>query len=152
MRQENRRPGASGGTDIGTIVKKQREYQALGGTGSLVFRLDVLDKLGLEIRKREDRIREALKADLNKSRFESYMTETGLVLSEISHMKRHLRSYAGKKRHMTPLAQFHGKSFTMREPYGVVLIMSPWNYPFRLCIEPLVGAIAAGNCCVLNNA
>ena len=72
------------------------------------------------------------------------MTETGLTLSELGYMKRHLKSYARPKRKRTPLAQFHGKSFVMPEPYGVTLVMSPWNYPFMLCMEPLVGAIAAG--------
>ncbi len=135
--------------DIEELVKKQRKYFTLGATRSVVFRCDVLEKLEMEIRVREQKICEALKADLNKSGFESYMTEIGLVLSEIRYLRRHLRSFVRPRKHLTPLAHFHGKSFTVPEPYGVALIMSPWNYPFMLCMEPLAGAIAAGNCCIL---
>ena len=77
------------------------------------------------------------------------MCETGLVLSELSHMIRHLRGYAKDKTVATPLAQFHAKSFTSAQPYGVTLVMSPWNYPFMLALEPAIGAIAAGNCVVI---
>ncbi len=135
--------------DIQALVEKQRSYFATGSTRPVVFRLQALERLREEIRKREPQIHEALKQDLHKSDFESYMTETGLTLSELGYMKKHLRGYARPKRSLSPLAQFHSKSFRMREPYGVVLIMSPWNYPFMLCMEPLAGAIAAGNCCIL---
>lgn len=135
--------------DIAALVKQQRDYFATGVTKPVAFRLSALDRLEREIKAREAQIHDALKKDLNKSDMESYMTETGLTLSELGYMKRHLKSYARPKRKRTPLAQFHGKSFVMSEPYGVTLVMSPWNYPFMLCMEPLVGAIAAGNCCVL---
>ena len=88
-------------------------------------------------------------ADLSKSNFESYMCETGLVLSEISYMLKHIRRFAREKRVHTPLAQFHSRSFIKPGPYGVVLIMSPWNYPFLLSLDPLVDAIAAGNTVIL---
>ena len=135
--------------EIQELIKKQREYFATGATKPVAFRLEALGRLEREIKAREDRLHEALKKDLNKSGFESYMTETGLTLSELSYMKKHLKGFAKPRRHITPLAQFHGRSFSVKEPYGVTLIMSPWNYPFMLCMEPLVGAIAAGNCCVL---
>ncbi|MCI8274027.1 MAG: aldehyde dehydrogenase [Lachnospiraceae bacterium] len=135
--------------NIGELVKKQREYFNSGKTKPVDFRLEMLKELKEEVKRQEGRIHEALKRDLNKSEFESYMTETGLVLSEIGYLEKHLRSYARPKRHLTPLAHFHGKSFTVAEPYGVALVMSPWNYPFMLCMEPLAGAIAAGNCCIL---
>ncbi len=77
------------------------------------------------------------------------MCETGLVLSEITHMLKNIRSYAKEKTVPTPLAQFHSHSFRKPSPYGVVLVMSPWNYPFLLTIEPLVDAIAAGNTVIL---
>ena len=96
-----------------------------------------------------DRINAALKKDLNKSAFESYMTEVGMTLAELSYVKKNLPFWNMKKWKLSPLAQFHADSFTVSEPYGVVLVMSPWNYPFMLCMEPLIGAIAAGNCCVL---
>jgi aldehyde dehydrogenase (NAD+) len=135
--------------NIEELVKKQREYFDSGVTKSVEFRLKKLRALKGELKLREGRIHEALKADLNKSDFESYMTETGLTISELGYLEKHVKSYARPKRRLTPLAHFHGKSFTMAEPYGVVLIMSPWNYPFMLCMEPLIGAVAAGNCCIL---
>lgn len=135
--------------NIEGLVKKQRGYFDSGKTRSVDFRLEKLRALKAEMKLREGRIHEALKKDLNKSDFESYMTETGLTLSEIGYLEKHLKGYVRPKRHLTPLAHFHGKSFTVPEPYGVTLIMSPWNYPFMLCMEPLVGAVAAGNCCIL---
>ena len=86
---------------------------------------------------------------MGKSDFESYMCEIGRVLSEISHMLNHIRSFAWEKRVHTPLSQFHSRSFKKPSPYGTVLIMSPWNYPFLLTLDPLVDAIAAGNTAVI---
>lgn len=135
--------------NIQEIVANQRAYFGKGETKSPAFRLNALKKLKAAIVKNESKLNEALKTDLNKSGFESYMTEVGLTLSELSFAIRRLNSWVKPGKSATPLAQFHAKSFVMPEPYGVALIMSPWNYPFMLCIEPLVGAIAAGNCCVL---
>ena len=131
------------------IVKEQREWFAKGKTRSVRWRIGALQTLKRAILKYEDEIHEALKQDLGKSPVEGYMCETGMVLSELSWMIRNLRRLAGEKRVRTPLAQFHAKSFTSPEPYGVVLVMSPWNYPFRLSVEPAIGAIAAGNCVVI---
>ncbi len=97
----------------------------------------------------EPEICEALKADLNKSAAESYMTEIGMTLAEISHMIKHLKKYARPKRAHTPLNNFPAKSFTMACPYGLVLVISPWNYPFMLSLEPIVDAISAGNSVIL---
>ena len=135
--------------EIHAIVKKQRAYFYTGATLNVDFRLAALKKLKAAIQKRQDEIHAAIQADLGKSAFESYMCETGLTLSEISYMLKHTRSFAREKRVPTPLAQFHSRSFTKPSPYGSVLIMSPWNYPFLLTIEPLVDAIAAGNTAVL---
>ena len=135
--------------EIHAIVKKQRAYFYTGATLNVDFRLAALKKLKTAIQKRQDEIHAAIQADLGKSAFESYMCETGLTLSEISYMLKHTRSFAREKRVPTPLAQFHSRSFTKPSPYGSVLIMSPWNYPFLLTIEPLVDAIAAGNTAVL---
>ena len=77
------------------------------------------------------------------------MAEVGMTLSELRYVKRHLPFWIRGSRVSTPLVHFPAKSFVIPEPYGVTLIMSPWNYPFMLCMEPLIGAIAAGNCCVL---
>ena len=98
---------------------------------------------------REKDIQDALKKDLGKSSFEGYMCETGLVLEEITYMLRHIRSFSREKRKRTPLAQFHSRSYLKPSPYGVVLIMSPWNYPFMLTLSPLADALAAGNTAVV---
>lgn len=135
--------------EIKQIVKKHRTYFYTGATLNVSYRVHVLAKLKDSIIKNEEKIHEALKKDLGKSGFESYMCETGLVLSEISYMLKHIHSYAKEKNVRTPLAQFASRSFRKPSPYGVVLIMSPWNYPFLLTLDPLVDAIAAGNTVVL---
>lgn len=134
---------------INQLLDKQRQYFYSGATFDLDFRISALKRLRASIRKYEDQIHAALKKDLGKSNFESYMCETGLVLSEITHMLKNIRSYAKEHTVPTPLAQFHSRSFRKPSPYGVVLIMSPWNYPFLLTMEPLVDAIAAGNTVIL---
>ncbi len=135
--------------EIETLVARQRAYFAQNATLPLEFRREALDKLERAIAQREGEINDALRADLGKSASESYMCEVGMTLSELRFMRSHLRAFARKRRVLTPLAQFHASSYTVRDPYGVVLIMSPWNYPFMLTMEPLVGALAAGNCCVV---
>ena len=100
------------------------------------------------IRDREA-IEKALWEDLNKAPFEAYATEIGIVKEEIRYTMKHLRGWAATKQVPTPITQFPSKSRIYAEPYGVVLIMSPWNYPFQLTIAPLVAAIGAGNCAVL---
>ncbi len=97
----------------------------------------------------QDKIEEALRKDLGKSNTESYMCEVGLALSELTYMIRHTRKFAREKRVRTPLSQYVSRSFIKPSPYGVVLIMSPWNYPFMLTIDPLADAIAAGNTVIL---
>ena len=113
------------------------------------FRLSALKALREALVKNEALIFEALKADLNKAPMESYMCENGLVLEEIRFHLKHLRRWMKERRVPTPLAQFHARSFVSPEPYGVALILSPWNYPIQLCLSPLVGAISAGNCAVV---
>lgn len=136
-------------TEIKEIVQKQRSYFYTGATLPVEKRLDALKKLKTCIQKYEPLINEALKRDLGKSNFESYMCEVGLVLSELSYMIRHTPSYAKEKTVLTPLAQFASRSYKKPSPCGVVLVMSPWNYPFLLTIDPLIDAIAAGNTVVL---
>lgn len=135
--------------EIKQLVHTQRNYFRTGATLPVGTRLKALLKLKACILKYEDEIHAALKADLGKSGFESYMCETGMTLSEISYMTKHIFSLAKEKRVKTPLAQFHSRSYTKPCPYGVVLIMSPWNYPFMLTMEPLADAIAAGNTAVV---
>lgn len=135
--------------DIKDIVAAQRSFFASGKTFDINFRKEALDKLAEAIRSNEEAFYDALMEDLHKSRQESYMCEIGLTLSEIGYVRKHFKKWAKNKSVLSPLAQFHSKSFTAREPYGVTLIMSPWNYPVLLLLEPLAGAIAAGNCVVL---
>lgn len=135
--------------EIEKIVQMQRKYYETGQTKSWKYRMTALNQLEQAMIKWEPRIKQALKRDLNKSAFEAYMTEIGMALSELHYVKKHLKQWMTDKRVKTPLAQFPARSYVKVEPYGVVLIMSPWNYPFMLCVEPLIGALAAGNCCIL---
>lgn len=135
--------------DIQALVTAQRAYFNTGATLPLSARGAALKRLRAAIKAREADISAALRADLNKSPPESYMCEVGMTLSELSFVEKRLAGWMADKPHLTPLAQFPARSFTVREPYGVVLIMSPWNYPFLLTMEPLIGAIAAGNCAVV---
>lgn len=135
--------------EIKQLIEKQRRYFYSGSTLDVSFRIRALQKLQASILRHESDIHAAIRKDLGKSSFESYMCETGLVLSEISYMLKHIKSLAKEKTVWTPLSQFHSRSYKKPSPYGVALIMSPWNYPFLLTIDPLVDAIAAGNTVVL---
>lgn len=135
--------------EIKDLVTRQRKYFQTGATLPVSARTAALRKLYAAISSNEKEIHNALKKDLGKSGFESYMCETGLVLEEISYMLKHVQRFAGEKRVRTPLAQFHSRSYQKPSPYGVVLIMSPWNYPFMLTLSPLVDALAAGNTAVV---
>ena len=135
--------------DITEILEKQRNYFQSGATLPVEFRIRMLKKLHAAIRAREREIHEAIHRDLGKSAYESYMCEVGLTLSEISYLIGHTRRFAKEKRVHTPLSQFASRSYQKPTPYGNVLIMSPWNYPFLLTVEPLADAIAAGNTAVV---
>lgn len=135
--------------DSNEILNKQRAYFQTGTTLPVSFRIAMLKRLRTAVVKYEEEIHDALKADLGKSDYEGFMCETGLVLSELSYMIRHTRRFAARHRVHTPLAQFASSSYKKPTPYGNVLIMSPWNYPFLLSIDPLADAIAAGNTVVL---
>lgn len=131
------------------ILKQQRAYFAEGHTRTVRSRIAALNRLEKGILQYEEDLCQALQKDLGKSSMESYMSEIGMTLSELRFVRRHVRSWSRERRVSTPLAQFPSKSVRMQEPYGVVLIMAPWNYPVLLTLEPLIGALAAGNCCVL---
>ena len=135
--------------EIKSLVAKQRTYFQTGATLPVRTRIQALRRLYTAIRENEQEIHDALQNDLGKSSFESYMCETGLVLEEISHMLKHIRRFSREQRVRTPLAQFHSRSYKKPSPYGVALIMSPWNYPFMLTLSPLVDALAAGNTAVV---
>lgn len=134
---------------IKNIINKQKKFYNKGKTNSYEFRIRALNRLEYGIHKYEKQFYKALRQDLNKSPYEAYMTEIAMVLNEIRYVKKYLKSWMKPKSVKTPLAQFPAKSFIISEPYGVVLIMSPWNYPLLLTLEPLIGAIGAGNCCIL---
>lgn len=134
---------------IDKILISQKEYFNSGATLSVNFRIKTLKKLLETVKKYENEIAKVLKEDLGKSNFESFMCEIGLAESEISYMIKHTKRFACNHRVRTPLAQFYSKSYKKPSPYGNTLIMSPWNYPFLLTIDPLADAIAAGNTAIV---
>ena len=136
-------------TEIKSIIESQRKYFKSGRTLDIKNRLKLLKSLHSAIKNNLEIIHDGLKKDLGKSASESYMCETGFALSELSFMIKHLKKFARPEKIKTPIAQFKSKSYRLPSPYGTTLIMSPWNYPFLLSIDPLVGAIAAGNTVVL---
>lgn len=135
--------------EINTILEKQRKYFEQGNTQNYKIRKKFLIELKREIIKYKPKLYEALYQDLNKSETESYMCEIGLVLSDLNYQIKHLKKNMKRKRKPTPLSQFKGKSYIKPAPYGSTLILSPWNYPILLSLEPLIGAVSAGNTVVL---
>lgn len=135
--------------EISELADRQRAYFFSGATLPVEARINALEKLKDCILKYQNEIQAAVRKDLGKSSFESYMCEVGLTLSEISYMLKHIRRFAREKTVYTPLAQFASRSYRKPSPRGVVLIMSPWNYPFMLTMEPLADALAAGNTVIL---
>lgn len=135
--------------NIAETIEKQRRFFETGATRPLEFRLEALKKLHKVVADNEQALADALMSDLHKQPMESYMCETGLVLEELSFHIKKLPRWIRDRRVPTPLAQFKAKSFVSPEPYGLTLIMTPWNYPVQLCLVPLVGALSAGNCAVV---
>ncbi|MFP4477892.1 MAG: aldehyde dehydrogenase [Candidatus Izemoplasmatales bacterium] len=134
---------------IKDLVKKQRDYYNTGSTKSYKFRKEALHKLYEAIKTYESEIKDALYKDLNKSGAESYLTEIGVTLKEIKYLSKHLKKLMKRKKRKTEISNFPAKSFISPHPYGVTLIMSPWNYPIYLTLAPLAGAISAGNTAIL---
>lgn len=130
---------------IDLIVDKQRTFFNLNSTKDVSFRVEQLNKLKDVILEYENMIMDSLYKDLGKSQFESYSTEIGIVLSEISYALDNIGNWTKVKKVKTPITNFKSKSYIYPEPYGNVFIISPWNYPFQLTMAPLIGAIAAGN-------
>ncbi len=133
-------------TEFKSLVAKQKEFFSSGITLNYNFRLSTLKQLKNLITSNESRLFEALNKDLGKSAFESYASETGVILQEINLIIRNLRRWTRPKRVYTPLVHFIARSHYVYTPFGVVLIISPWNYPYQLLFNPLIGALAAGNC------
>ena len=136
-------------TEIQEILKKQKEYFATGATLPVKARIDALKKIHAYIKAHEKEITDALTADLGKSALEGFMCEAGLVLGEISYMLKNIRKFVRDERRVTPITNFAAKSFVKKSPRGAVLVMSPWNYPFLLTMDPVVDALAAGNTVVV---
>jgi len=130
---------------LASVVRSQELFFNGQQTKSYQFRIRMLLKLKHTILKYETEIMGALQADLHKSAFESYATEIGFVLEEISFHVRHLKQWMKPERVPSGVASFPSKSRLMSEPLGKVLIIAPWNYPFQLIMAPLIGAISAGN-------
>ena len=137
---------------IESIVSAQRNYFHSDITKDIAFRHDALNNLLSAVKENEAAIYDALKKDLGKSEPEAYMTEVGLVIHALHNALSNLSKWAKPVRKRTPITLFPAKSYVCKEPYGVVLILSPWNYPFFLSMSPLIGAIAAGNCVVLKTS
>lgn len=134
---------------IDEVLELQKEYFKSGETLDLDFRIDMLKKLKDILLINEDKILEALYMDLNKSSFEGYSTELGIVLDEIGFIIKNIKKWSRPKRLRTNIINFKSKSYVMREAYGNALIVSPWNYPVLLTLSPLLGSIAAGNTSVI---
>lgn len=135
--------------ELKNIVEKQRKFFNTNTTKSIEFRISMLQKLENVIKENEKQILSALYEDLSKSEAEAYMTEIGIVYGEIREALKKVKKWSKPKRVRGSLGTFPAKSYVYSEPYGVVLIMAPWNYPFNLSLSPLVAAIAAGNCAVI---
>lgn len=135
--------------NIENIVKKQKKFLEKLKTKDVEYRIEKLKKLHQVIKESEEEIAKALHKDLNKDKVESYMVETGMVLDELSYMIKNTKKWIKPRRVKTPLSQFLASSYIVQEPYGIVVIMSPWNYPFLLTMQPLMGALAAGNTCIV---
>ncbi|MBW4082100.1 aldehyde dehydrogenase [Paenibacillus sp. S150] len=131
------------------MLREAGELFNSGATREIAFRLAQLQKLKDAIQRSEARIIAALNQDLHKSEFEAYATEIGFTLDSIGYMMKHLKRWAKPAKAKSPLHMFPARSRIISEPFGTVLIIGPFNYPFQLLIEPLIGAIAAGNCAVL---
>lgn len=147
--EHHRDSGPRQATAADALSASQRAYFLSGVTRPLAFRLRQLERLGEAIRAREPAILAALRADLGKPAVEAYASEVALVLHAIAHVRRHLRAWAAPRQVRSPLILFPATSWIQPEPYGRVLLIAPWNYPFQLSILPLVGALAAGNCTVV---
>lgn len=131
------------------IINEHKRYYDTGETKDIAFRLKQLEKLKDAIKLNEKLVIEALHKDLHKSEFEAYATEIGFLYDSIGYFIKNLKKWAKVKRVKTPMVHLGSQSYIYPEPYGTVLIIGPYNYPFQLVIEPLVGAMAAGNCVVL---
>ena len=134
---------------IQALLEQQRAHFFSGRTLPVQARIQALDRLEQAILDHEEDLYRALQADLGKSRMEAFLCEISLTLSELRYVRRHVKGWSRRRPVLPSLAQFPGRCSVLPEPYGVTLILSPWNYPVLLTLEPLIGALAAGNCAVV---
>lgn len=134
---------------LNSEIQNVRDLFQTQSTKDIKFRKKYLKALKKSIKKHEPDILDALKSDLGKNKVEAYATEVGFVMKELSYIIKELKNWAKTKSVTTPMMQFPAKSFIKYEPYGTVLIIGPFNYPFQLVMSPLIGALAAGNCAVV---
>lgn len=132
-----------------SLLTKQQAFFRTNKTKDISFRIDALTKLRTLIQAHEADIMHAVHKDLNKSAFEAYTSEIGILLEEIKFTIKNIKKWSKPKRVKTAITHVGTKSYIQPEPYGSALIIAPWNYPFQLAIAPLIGAIAAGNCAVI---
>ncbi len=142
-------PSYSGVADVEAAAQRMRDFHATGATLPVAYRKQALEKMRAYLKANEERALAALREDLGKAPFEGYATELGIVYDEISTCLRHLNKWARPKRVASPIVHFHSTSKVYPSPLGVVLVLSPWNYPLQLALVPIVDAIAAGNCVAL---
>lgn len=135
--------------NVENMIAQQRQFYFSGATKNVAFRKEQLLKLKTTILKYEKEVLDALYLDLRKSEFEAYATEVGIVLDSISYMVKHIDEWMKPEAVKTPIHLQMGKSFIVREPFGVTLIIGPFNYPFQLVMEPLIGAIIGGNTAIV---
>lgn len=134
---------------INELLISQRQFFNTGATRSISFRIEQLKKLKQAVERNEERICDALWRDLHKSKQEAYLTEVSIIIQEINLHIRKLRRWAKPKKVATPIHLKPSSSRVVYEPLGVSLIIAPWNYPFQLILNPLIGSISAGNCAVI---
>jgi len=142
-------PHAGSEGQAATLVRSLRSHFRTGATKPLAWRLSQLDALEHLLMEREGDIVEALRQDLGKPEPEALLSEVRMIVHEVRLMRRNLRRWMKPERVRTPLIALPGRSYILREPLGLVLIIAPWNYPFQTAVLPLVGALAAGNCVVI---
>jgi aldehyde dehydrogenase (NAD+) len=135
--------------EIGAIIEQQKKFFATGKTFDISYRVEVLKKMRSVILEHEEEIVDAIWQDFHKPRFEVIATESRFVIKEINYAIRRLRFWAKSRRVRTPIVHFWSHSYVIAQPYGQVLVLSPWNFPFQLAFMPVIGALAAGNCVIL---
>lgn len=135
--------------NILNIFNSQKEFFYSNKTKDINYRINNLKKLKNLIKENEQDIMDALYKDLRKSNFESYATEIGIVYDELNLHIKNLRKWSKREKRKSPIVHFPAKSYIYKDPYGVTLIIGPFNYPFQLVIAPLIGAISAGNCAII---